>query len=61
MQGSNAFKAARELGAVFAALALAPLGPPLVASWLGLPWEAVALGAAWAASWWAWLALRLLR
>ncbi len=52
-------KAAGELGAVFAALGAAPLAPALAASYLGLPWEAVALAGAWAVSWWAWLAARL--
>ncbi len=46
---------------MFVALGAAPLTPLLLASYLGLPWEAFALGAAWAASWWAWLAARLLR
>ena len=53
------WKAAGELGAVFAALGAAPLAPVLAASYLGLPWEAVALGGAWAVSWWTWLAARL--
>ena len=52
-------KAAGELGAVFAALGAVPLAPVLAASYLGLPWEAIALAGAWAASWWAWLAARL--
>ncbi len=46
-------KAAGELGAVFAALGAVPLAPVLAASYLGLPWEAIALAGAWAASWWA--------
>ncbi len=61
IRGKGGVKAGAELCAVFAALGAAPLAPVLAASYLGLPWEAVALGAAWAASWWAWLGARLLR
>ena len=48
-----------ELGIVFAALGVLPLGPLLAASHAGLAWEALALAAAWALSWYAWLASRL--
>ena len=52
-------QAITELAALFGALALVPLGPPLALAWAGAPWQAVALGAAWAACWWVWLAARL--
>ena len=48
-----------ELGIVFAALGVVPLGPLLTASYAGFPWEALALTAAWALSWYVWLASRL--
>lgn len=54
-------RAAVELGAVFAALGAVPLGPLLLASFAGLAWEALALGVAWSASWYVWLAARLRR
>lgn len=50
-----------ELGVVFAALGVLPLAPLLAASYAGLAWEALALAAAWALSWYVWLASRLRR
>ena len=52
-----------ELGTVFAALGVLPLGPLLASSYAGLAWEALALAlaAAWALSWYVWLASRLRR
>ncbi|MDE2764995.1 MAG: hypothetical protein OXI25_01005 [Chloroflexota bacterium] len=54
-------QAAIELAALFGALALVPLGPPLALAYAGAPWQAVALGGAWAACWFVWLAARLRR
>ena len=54
-------KALSELGVLFAALGALPLGPLLASSYSGLAWEALALAAAWALSWYVWLASRLLR
>lgn len=54
-------RAARELGALFAALALVPLAPTLGATYVGAPWQAVVLAVAWAACWYAWLWGRLQR
>lgn len=51
----------QELAIVFAALGMLPLGPLLAASYAGLAWEAIALAAAWALSWYVWLASRLRR
>ena len=50
-----------ELGLVFAALGVLPLGPLLAASYADLAWEALALAAAWPLSWYVWLASRLRR
>ena len=50
-----------ELGVVFAALGVLPLGPLLAASYAGLAWETLALAAAWALSWYVWLVSRLRR
>ena len=52
-------RAARELLALFAALALVPLAPGLGASYAGAPWQALVLSGAWAACWYAWLWRRL--
>ena len=52
-------RAARELVALFAALALVPLAPGLGASYAGAPWQALVLSGAWAACWYAWLWGRL--
>ena len=52
-------RALSELGIVFAALGVLPIGPLLAASHAGLAWEALALAAAWALSWYVWLASRL--
>ncbi|MDE2838255.1 MAG: hypothetical protein OXL97_12240 [Chloroflexota bacterium] len=52
-------KSLSELGIVFATLGVMPLGPLLAASYAGFPWEALALTAAWALSWYVWLASRL--
>ena len=52
-------RALSELGTVFAALGVLPLGPLLASSYAGLAWEALALAAAWALSWYVWLASRL--
>lgn len=52
-------RAARELLALFAALALVPLAPGLGASYAGAPWQALVLSGAWAACWYAWLWGRL--
>ena len=54
-------RALSELGLVFAALAVLPLAPLLAGSYAGLPWEALAVAAAWALSWYVWLASRLRR
>ena len=54
-------RAMSELGVLFAALGVLPLGPLLAASYAGLAWEALALTAAWALSWYVWLASRLRR
>ncbi len=51
----------QELAIVFTALGMLPLGPLLAASYAGLAWEAIALAAAWALSWYVWLASRLRR
>ena len=50
-----------ELGVVFAALGVLPLGPLLAASYADLAWEALALAAVWALSWYVWLASHLRR
>ena len=50
-----------ELGTVFAALGVLPLGPLLASSYAGLAWEVLALAVAWALSWYVWLASRLRR
>ena len=52
-------RAARELLALYAALALVPLTPALGATYAGAPWQAVVLGGAWAACWYGWLWGRL--
>ncbi|MCY4581421.1 MAG: hypothetical protein OXE50_01280 [Chloroflexi bacterium] len=54
-------RALSELVIVFAALGALPFGPLLAASHTGLAWEALALAAAWALSWYVWLASRLRR
>ena len=54
-------RALSELGIVFAALGILPLGPLLAASHADLAGEALALAAAWALSWYVWLASRLRR
>lgn len=54
-------RALLELGVLFAAVGVLPLGPLLATSHAGLPWEALALAAAWALSWYFWLASRLRR
>ena len=54
-------KALSELGMVFAALGILPLGPLLAASYADLAWQALALAATWALSWYVWLASRLRR
>ena len=54
-------KALSELGMVFAALGILPLGPLLASSYADLAWEALALAATWALSWYVWLASRLRR
>ena len=54
-------KALSELALLFAALGVLPLGPLLAASHADLAWEALALAAAWALSWYVWLAARLRR
>lgn len=59
--GGLVMKTLSEIGAVFAALGVLPLGPLLAASHAGLAWEALALTAAWAFSWYVWLASRLRR
>ncbi len=54
-------RALSELGVLFAALGVLPLGPLFAASHAELPWEALALAAAWALSWYVWLASRIRR
>ena len=54
-------RAMSELGVLFAALGVLPLGPLLAASYADLAWEALALTAAWALSWYVWLASRIRR
>ena len=54
-------RALSELLILFAALGVLPLGPLLATSHAGLAWEALALAAAWALSWYVWLASRLRR
>lgn len=54
-------QAMTELAALFGVLAVAPLAPVLALTYAGAPWQAVALGGAWAACWWVWLAGRLRR
>ena len=49
------WRAARELLALYAALALVPLAPVLGASYAGAPWQALVLSGVWAACWYAWL------
>lgn len=48
-------KAVGELAAIFAGLALAPLGPVLGVTALDWPWEAVAMASLWAPCWYIWL------
>ncbi len=52
-------RAARELLALYAALALVPLAPGLGASYVGAPWQTLVLAGAWAACWYGWLWGRL--
>ena len=52
-------EAMTELAALFVVLAVAPLAPVLALTYAGAPWQAVALGGAWAVCWWVWLAGRL--
>ena len=52
-------RAASELLALFAAMALVPLAPGLGASYASAPWQALVLAGAWAACWYAWLWGRL--
>ena len=48
-------RAVRELVVLFAGLGLAPLGPALAATYVGLAWQVVVLAATWAAVWYLWL------
>ena len=54
-------RALSELGVLFAALGVLPLGPLLAASYADLAWEALALTAGWVLSWYVWLASRIRR
>ena len=48
-----------DLLALFAALGLVPLTPVLALTHAEAPWEGVALGGTWAASWYLWLAAQV--
>ena len=58
-QLSGLWRAARELTALFAGVAVVPLAPVLAAAYGGLPWPTVVLASAWAPSWYGWLWMRL--
>ena len=51
--------ATRELAAMFAAIGLVPLGPPLAATYVDMPWQAAVLAGAWSAAWYVWVWLKL--
>lgn len=48
-----------DLLALFAALGLVPLVPVLALTYAQAPWQGVALGVAWAISWYLWLAAQV--
>ena len=48
----------RELAVLYICLGLAPLGPALAVTYVGLAWQATVLAALWAAVWYLWLWVR---
>lgn len=53
--------APRELAALFWALGGIPLGPVLMLTYVGVPWQLAVLACAWAMSWYLWLWARVQR
>ncbi len=53
--GVVAVKAPAELAALLWALGLAPLGPVLAVTYVGLGWQVTTMGGVWAVCWYVWL------